>query len=210
MVSHVSRATTVRARTLAAFVAMGARVHVQESTVEVGSDVEVKRMAWHALAHASRNRDGCVYVEDDILIDPDGWAWAMRQPWPRDRYDLITLGLIRTTLLADDRRHVTPGTPWRVVPMMLGSFHAFRGFHGTQGVWLAASLVDRALAHPEQFMNADGTHLTEPQHPAERERRKPCGFDFWLKDYAQRPAAVVPNVVTHDDTVPSTIPRGAS
>lgn len=203
MVSHVSRGGLrgPRANTLAALANAGVMPHVLESTTSTPSDVEVKRMAYLALLHAGNSPDGLLFVEDDLMVDEVGLRWAMQLPLPHADYDLVTFCLLRESLLDDGEA----GAGYHVRPLRMRAFHADKGFHGTMAVWLRQDLVQRGIDARLEFMQLDGSVLREPVTNAEVLRGKPCGFDFWLKDRATAAAALVPNVVQPDWTVPSTI-----
>jgi hypothetical protein len=188
MISHVSRGGVggLREKSIAALNAAGVNPIVFESTVEKGSDTEVKRIAWHAVAAGYGG--SVLFFEDDITVDASALRDFMRLP--KGNHDVITLCLLRKSLLGN-----TTGNG--IVPIDQEAWSADRGFHGSMGLWLSTELVDWLVARKSDFMREDGTPITEPITASEVKRGKPCGFDFWLKDNAVNPGVMIPNPIGH-------------
>jgi hypothetical protein len=206
MLSHVTRANSVRERSLQQLATAGITPTVIESTVTTPGDTEVKRQAWHALSLGADNPHGVMFFEDDILVDAHRMLWFLTGPVPT--HDLVALCLLRLKLYPLEAVRVMAGrvpTTTSIIPIEREAFRSDRGFHGTMGIWLSAQLVATALANKNEFMLDDGGLLSEPVTPSEMARGKPCGFDFWLKDRAQRPAVLFPNAIDHQPAVRSTI-----
>lgn len=200
MLSHESRALTARRETLKQLAQAGVRPRLVESTTTKPSDAEVRRMAWHAIKKGEGNPDGLIFMEDDLLVlDPVRLAEFIASPKPR--FELVTLTLLRKSLLGN-----YVGDPNSVQPLDMDLFSSDRGFHGTMFVWLSPAVVQRVIDRPEEFMTAGGDVLTEPVTPSEVRRGHVCGFDFWLKDNVWSAASMEPNPVTHG-RYPSTIRR---
>jgi len=213
MISHVSRGFTggLRDQSLAALSRADVYPTVVVSTITPGSDVEVKRIAWHAIHHGLHHPDGLLFFEDDITVE----ASTMRAALAIDYgdHDVITFCLLRRTLLpASHQDRYSHGQAPYVVPIGREDWSDDkRGFHGSMGLWLSPDLVRRAVAAKSEFMTATGEVLRDPVTPAEVARGKPCGFDFWLRDRALSPATIMPNPIGHRTDQESTIkaPRKA-
>jgi len=207
MISHVSRghAGGLREQSLKALAVAGIHPTVIISTVLTGSDVEVKRVAWHAIHHGLNHPHGLLFFEDDITVEASTLQAALDLDF--GTHDVITLCLLRRTLLpaAHQERYSDGRTPY-VVPIGRGDWaDDKRGFHGSMGLWLSPELVRRAVAAKLEFMTTTGEVLREPVTPAEVARGKPCGFDFWLRDRALSPATIIPNPIGHRTDQDSTI-----
>lgn len=197
MISHYTRAETSRKATLAQLYSLGIHPIVTESIVRIGSDSEVKRMAWHAVMKADPI-DGVLFFEDDLVIDPVRMLWFLAQPKPK--FDLVVLCLLREGLYPYDLRvsmRFQTKTRLHIAKLDRDLFSADRGFHGSMALWLSPRLVTRMRTNRTDFMYLDGKVLREPVTASERIRRKPCGFDFWLKDNVMSAAVVFPNPVDH-------------
>lgn len=188
MISHFSRGGQggLREKSLEALKDAGVEATVFESTVQNGSDVEVKRIAWHAIASGMGH--DVLFFEDDITVN----AKLLRAALSADKsnYDLVTLCLLRKSLIPDVEAT-------GLVPISLDNWSADKGFHGSMGLWLSKELVSKIVASRLEFMREDGTHVTTPITPSELKRGKPCGFDFWLKDRVSSPAVMLPNPIGH-------------
>lgn len=203
MLSHKSRARTARRITLAGLERWGVQPQVFESTTDEPSDAEVKRMAWWAITSGQRNPDGVVFFEDDVVV-VNGVALQEFLNGPRPEYDMVTLCLLRRSLLAGEW-DTKAGEP-RLLPLNMPAFAADRGFHGSMGIWLSHDTVTLMARSREQFMTSEGGCITEPKHRSEFARGGPCGFDFWLKDYVGSAAVFAPEPLAHG-VYPSTIRR---
>jgi len=207
MISHVSRGYQggLRDQSITALKAAGITPTVVVSTRIPGSDVEVKRIAWHAIHHGANNPDGLLFFEDDITVD----ANIMRAALDLDYgdHDIVTFCVLRRTLLpVSYHDRYSNGRAAYVVPINREEWSDDkRGFHGSMGLWLSNKLVTRVISLKHEFMTADGEPLKQPTTPAEVIRGKPCGFDFWLRDRALAPAAIMPNPIGHRNDQPSTI-----
>jgi len=207
MISHVSRGykNGLRDQSVEALRSAGIEVEVLVSTILTGSDVEVKRIAWHAIHRGLHNPDGVLFFEDDITVN----ANVMRASLALDygTHDVVTFCLLRRTLLpaSHQERYSNGKTPY-VAPIGRADWgDDKRGFHGSMGLWLSADLVKRAIAAKREFMTDTEQPLRQPVTPAEITRGKPCGFDFWLRDRALSPAAVIPDAIGHRNDQTSTI-----
>lgn len=207
MISHVSRgyAGGLRDQSVAALADAGITPTVIVSTRIPGSDVEVKRIAWHAIHHAANHPDGLLFFEDDITVDASMMRAALAADYAE--HDVITFCLLRRSLLpASYHERYSDGRGSYVVPIGRDDWSDDkRGFHGSMGLWLSPTLVSRAIALKHEFMTATGEPLRDAITPAEVARGKPCGFDFWLRDRAFNPAVVMPNPIGHRTDQVSTI-----
>lgn len=196
MISHVSRGGPggLREKSIAALNAAGVDPIVFESTVEKGSDTEVKRIAWHAVTAGYGG--SVLFFEDDITVD----ASALRQfmKLPKGNHDVITLCLLKKSLWPK-------GNKKGIVPINQEAWSAHKGFHGSMGLWLSTELVDWLTLRKSDFMREDGTPITEPITPSEFSEGQACGFDFWLKDNVSNPAVMIPNPIQHVGWNKSTI-----
>lgn len=201
MISHHSRGgkSGLRAQSLQQLALAGARPDVMISTVERGSDAEVKRISWWAISTARDNPDGVLFFEDDILVDSIGLEWFARGPRPA--HDLVLLCTLRASLHGVPR----PQEPYHLAPIPRERFAAERGFHGCMGMWLSADLVDTIVSSRSHFMAPDDQPATTPVTPTEVRRGKVCGFDFWLRDFVNDPASLLPDVIKHRSDARSTI-----
>jgi hypothetical protein len=211
MISHTSRAHVVRKRTVTNLQNAGVYPYITLSTAEHPSDAEVKRVAWYAATGGLFHPDGVLFFEDDLLINKERLKWFLEQPIPK-RHDLVILCLLRESLYPReciaDLRSDTPTEETRIVPLDKEAFSAMRGFHGSMAMWLSPKLVETIFNNRPDFMEEGGGIITHPKNRSEMLRGKPCGFDFWLKDYAESPAVVFPNPVDHAPE-PSVIKNGA-
>jgi hypothetical protein len=196
MISHFTRGGPggLREQSIAALNEAGINPIVFESTVQNGSDVEVKRIAWHAIS--SGFGGSVLFFEDDITVDPVALRAFMNMD--KGDHDVITLCLLRKSLLGDVKRE-------GIVPIRKEAWSADRGFHGSMGLWLSTVMVDWLVARKGDFMRKDGTPIKHPITPSELRRGKPCGFDFWLKDNAMKPAVMLPNPIGHRSDQVTTI-----
>ena len=186
MISHFTRGGQggLREQSLQALAEVGIHPTVFESTVTNGSDVEVKRIAWHAIA--SGQGGDVMFFEDDILIDKNLMKAALTAD--KSQYDVVTFCLLKERLLP---RKYKDG----LVPIEAAAWA--KVFHGSMGLWIAKELVDKLVEKKHEFMKEDGSHIDKPYTPSELALGKPCGFDFWLRDYTRAPAAFMPNPVKH-------------
>lgn len=193
MLSHESRADTLRRESLAQLAAAGITPIVIESTATSGTDAEVRRRAYDALEHA--NEHGLVFLEDDILVRP-----SLFQRHVRMAVDAQAV----TVFCAVNERHYPPGIleqprlPASLTPMP--TYDANRGYHGSMAVYLPPALVAHGLTHPHGFMRPDGAPLTTPAIRPDHQRGKVTGFDFWIKHHARAFGGILvalPNSVDH-------------
>lgn len=196
MISHFSRGGQggLREQSLAALKAAGVEATVFESTVTKGSDVEVKRIAWHAIASGAGH--DVLFFEDDITVNARGLRAALSAD--KSKYDVVTLCLLKPHLLTD--KHAKG-----LVPLHLDSWR--KVFHGSMGLWISKRIVDEVIARKNEFMNDDGSWITEVKNPSEIEFGAPCGFDYWIRDYSMSPAAFMPNPILHRRDQSTTIKR---
>lgn len=207
MISHSRRDPRVRERSLYELSKVGIDPIIVFSDAEPPSDREVKRQAWRALAHGELNPDGVLFFEDDILVDEHRMLWFLTGGVPLE-YDFVALCLLRLSLYPPNEREEAVArrpTVTRIAPINRTAFSADRGFHGTMGVWLSHTLVQRALEARDEFMSPDGGPLADPVTPSEHARGKVCGFDFWLKDRVRSPGVLFPNAIQHQPNTYSTI-----
>jgi hypothetical protein len=194
MLSHVSRAGTIRNRTLAQ---LPVTPIVVESFAKGSTDLEVRKMAWYCMEKARDNPAGMVFLEDDLDVVPELFLKHVDMA--------VSLGHVTAFCLL--RLNCYPGwvqalakrgakLPEQIVEMK--DFAKRHGFHGSMAVYLPASLVSYALDHPEEFHN-NGQYLRKPVVEADFKTGRVTGFDFWLKSHAKRMFVAIPNSVDHAD-----------
>jgi len=193
MLSHASRALGLRRESIAHLAAAGVTPSVVESTATAGTDAEVRRRAYDALALA--NDAGLVFLEDDILVRPSLFV--------RHVHMAVDAAAV-TVFCAVNERHYPPRMLDRptltasLTPMP--AYDADRGYHGSMAVYLPPALVAHGLARPHEFMQPDGTPLEHPVIEPDRARGKVTGFDFWIKHHARAFGGILvalPNSVDH-------------
>lgn len=186
MLSHVSRRDTIRKRTLEQ---LPVAPIVVESFATSGTDAEVRRKAYECMRHAEGDM---VFLEDDLKVNAPLFLRQVERA--KNLGEVTVFCLLRKSLYP--AWALRSSAPEGLVPMV--GFDAYRGFHGTMAVYLPESLVSYALAHPEEFHD-NGEPLKKPVVPADFERGKVTGFDFWLKCRARRMFVAIPNPIDHAD-----------
>lgn len=198
MLSHVSRAHTVRAESLRQLEAASIKPRIIESHATTRSDAEVRRRAYDAFSFASEDTDGLVFFEDDIYVNAP--LLNRQLTTAVNLGEVVALCALRLSLYPPGiRRQIERGEQPREGIYELVNHAAYRGFHGSQAVYLPPDLITYALDRPQEFMDPDGKPLTVPSVPADVERGKVTGFDFWLKCRVDRMFVAVPNPVDHAD-----------
>jgi hypothetical protein len=130
--------------------------------------------------------DGGLFFEDDVDVEPD-WFWEAAQIL-RDARAVGTFFVPRRASLhpVGVMNEVLDGRPVRRCVAPLRNTRERRGFYGTQAMYFPKDFVRLALSSRLAFMTGDGLPL-EGSH----------GFDFFVKEQADKILGVFPNPVQH-------------
>src|SRR5690625_798441 len=179
MISHESRALTMRVESLTQLASVGIKPVVIESTYDGDNpDAEVRRLGYEALKHGTS--EGLLFFEDDIIVNPELLPWHIERA---RRAQLLA------ALCTVNERHYNPnvlrdikeGAPLKPRFARIPRYDADRGFHGSMALYLPPKLVVYGLARQTEFQQPDGSHLEHPVIPPDYQRGKVTGFDFWIK-----------------------------
>lgn len=199
MLSHVSRASTRRPKSVEQLRAAGIEPVIVESVAErvAHTAPEVRRRGYDALKIAAGDPDGLVFYEDDVLVNPRLYLRHLRMAV--DARAVVTFCALKPRLYPPG---VSKAARLPVTLLPVPAYDENKGWFGSQAVYLPPAMVAYGLDHPEEFMQPDGSPLAEPVVQADVWRGFVTGFDFWIKSRARLFGGIfvaVPNSVDHDD-----------
>jgi hypothetical protein len=178
MISCAQRALE-RAKTLTQFEAIGIIPEVFLSDCAPACGDENRRITLKALTSCYDDGHHCLFIEDDIDINPD-LPEAIRLA--REINHFTTFCLLRDTYYPNlIRQRLVSRT---AIPFGLYDVHGLDRWYGTQCVYIPYRLVTYTVEHPD-FLNGGNT-----------------GFDFFIRQHypfieGERFLSVVPNPVQH-------------
>lgn len=202
MISHKSRALTLRIESLAQLASVGIKPVVIESTYDGDNpSAEVRRLGYEALKYG--NDQGLLFFEDDIIVNADLLPWHIERA-RRAKLLVAFCAVNKRHYKYSIMRDVELGAKLYPHFARIPRYDDDMGFHGSMAMFLPPRLVVYGLARQTEFQQPDGSCLENPVIPPDYQRGKVTGFDFWIK-YAARVAplkdrgmfAAIPNSVDH-------------